>query len=104
MKMEFFLWGHLSQCRERQSLGRHAIEPHALKTGKMYRPAIQRWNGIDADSIQAVRTSLIKRDYVRMSLDHIQQKIFIADLGQTCFLLVLSHSFHVVDFRFLDAN
>src|SRR5215469_8542598 len=104
MKVVLLLRSNLSQCGEAQAFRRNASQTHSLESGKVNSPAIQGWNGINADSIQPVRVRLVERNDFGMSFHGIEQEIFIAHLREACLLLRLGHSWHVVDACLLNAD
>src|SRR5579863_2411345 len=97
-------WSDLAKCREAQTFRWYTVQTHSLKPGKMDGPTIQSGDGIDADSVEAVRARLIEGNRIRMSFHNIEQKVLVAHLGEARLLLRLRHALHVVGLVFLDAN
>ena len=90
------LWDVLAQGRETQAAIWAGLQIHALKAGRV-RPQLQRANGVDAHSVQAVSSRLVERDDVGVNLDHVQQKILVAHPRQPVLLLVVGKARHIVD-------
>ena len=77
---------------------------HSLEAWIVHPPAVQRVDGVDADSEQTVGTHLIKRNNVGMNFYDIHKEVFVAHPGQPVFLGVGGEARHVLDLGFLQPD
>ena len=86
-------------------VGRGAgLQIHTPKSGQAQCPAVQRRLCVNVDSPLAVGSRLIERDYTRISFDHIEQKVAIADLRKSRLFLRGGQAGHVIDLVLLDTH
>src|SRR5439155_20470517 len=65
-------------------------------------PTIQPRNRINADSVEAVSTCLIKRKHLRIGFHYIEQEVSVTHPREPGFLLRLRHSRHVIGHAVLN--
>ena len=96
-KMEEVLFGFFVRDRiPIHSLARRRIQLHSVEARQIESPRVLRRDGIDSDSKQSVRESLVELDDVFMNAGDVSQIAGITDASQLCLFLIRTEAGEII--------